>query len=481
MSTTTEKAQVIKAINDLGRRVTAADVATKTGLPLHKATTELNQVASETRGHLQVSTAGDIAYTFDPGFETTYLAQGMRKFLQDAWDKIFKVVFFLVRISFGIGLILSFLIVIGLIIALMLAGRGNSDSDSDSGGGGFSMDFLDYMLLRDFFFWNMYPAYTTYGYNDYDRPYELYDRSTTRIPETNNNFVTNCFSFLFGDGSPNLNLDERKWQLIAQVIKANNGVVTAEQLAPYTGADPKNEDGVLPVLVRFEGKPEVTSSGNILYTFPSLQVTAKSQALSALPSYLQEFNWLFTAVPSESLVPVYILAGLNFIGSWFLFSHIHSAAILFSFAGLIKLLVIYGTLFLLVPAVRWAVLKWKNGQIDARNAKRQEYAALLRNPSAELLRKFGEAKRYRIGEKNVRTDDVAYTTDKDVLDQEFDETTNKPVHSDASHPDHISHPDQPKQISFDPQSAENIDHVISLKEKDTVEEKVDRKKRQWKP
>ena len=123
----------------------------------------------------------------------------------------------------------------------MLAGRGG-DNDSDSGGGGgFSFDFLDYLLLSDFFYWNTYPtysAYGTYGYNDYDRPYELYDRSTTRVPETNNNFMMNCFSFLFGDGQPNANLEERKWQLIAQVIKANNGVVTAEQLAPYTGADP---------------------------------------------------------------------------------------------------------------------------------------------------------------------------------------------------------------------------------------------------
>lgn len=487
MSSTPEKTQVIKAINDLGRRVTAADVATKSGLPLNKATTELNKVAAETRGHLQVSTAGDIAYTFDPGFESAYLAQGFKKVLQDIWAQIFKVGFFIVRISFGIGLILSLVIVVCLMIAAMLAGRGG-DGDGDSGGGGgggggggFSLDFFDIMMLQNLFYWNSYPTYTTYGYNDYDRPYELYDRSTTRVPETNNNFILNCFSFLFGDGQPNLNLDERKWQLIAQVVKANNGVVTAEQLAPYTGADPKNEDGVLPVLVRFDGKPEVTSSGNIVYTFPSLQVTAKTQALSALPSYLQEFNWLFTAVPTESLVLVYILAGLNFLGSLFLFTHIKTVPLFFTFAGLIKLLVLYGSLFLIVPTVRWAVLKWLNGRIDARNETREQYAAKLRNPSDELLTKLAEAKRYRIGEKNVRKDDVAYTTDKDILDQEFDETSNKPLHAtgataDAPNAEHTS-----KQISFDPNTQDTIDHVISLKEKETVEEKVDQKRRKWSP
>ena len=50
--------------------------------------------------------------------------------------------------------------------------------------------------------------------------------------------------------------------------------MTAEQLAPYTGADPTNEDGALPALVRFNGTPEVTDDGHILYTFPALQVSA---------------------------------------------------------------------------------------------------------------------------------------------------------------------------------------------------------------
>ena len=55
--------------------------------------------------------------------------------------------------------------------------------------------------------------------------------------------------------------------MVAQLIRNQGGVVTAEQLAPYTGADPKNEDGALPVLVRFNGFPEVTDEGFILVHF----------------------------------------------------------------------------------------------------------------------------------------------------------------------------------------------------------------------
>jgi hypothetical protein len=495
----TEKDQVIKAINDLGRRVTAADVATKSGLPLLKATSELNKVAAETNGHLQVSTAGDIAYTFDAGFQNAYLAQGMKKTLNEIGEKIFKVGFFLLRISFGVGLILSFLVIVVLIIAAILFAQRGSDSDSDSGyGGGFGgFDFFDWMLLRNFFYWGpTYPVYVPYNdYNDYGRNYDLYDKPTTRQPETNNNFIMNCFSFLFGDGAPNLNLEERKWQLIAQIIKQNNGVVTAEQLAPFTGADPANEDGVLPVLVRFDGKPEVTDTGNIVYTFPSLQVTAKSMSFAPLPTFLKEFDWEFTSVPASALVPVFILAGLNFFGAIFLVTHLW-IPIFHAFSGLIHWLMIYGTLFLVVPMARYGVLRWLNGNIALRNEQRSKYADAMRNPPAEVSKKLAEAKHYRIGEKRVRADDLVYRTDRDVIDQDFnhedrkfDEELRKGAINQQTQ--HTLQPNQPHQNQHaqrqQPQQSsdsaakgqEEPDHIISIKPKETSDVKPIKSKRPW--
>ena len=52
MPLTKEKQIVIKAINDLGRYVSAADVATKTGLPVAKATQNLNQISARNIGSL---------------------------------------------------------------------------------------------------------------------------------------------------------------------------------------------------------------------------------------------------------------------------------------------------------------------------------------------------------------------------------------------------------------------------------------------
>ncbi|GKE92825.1 hypothetical protein Tco_1573920, partial [Tanacetum coccineum] len=66
--------------------------------------------------------------------------------------------------------------------------------------------------------------------------------------------------------------------MIGQYIASNGGVVTAEELAPYLdveSAEKTDDDSyILPVLLRFDGQPQVDEEGNILYGFPLLQRTA---------------------------------------------------------------------------------------------------------------------------------------------------------------------------------------------------------------
>jgi hypothetical protein len=419
---TAEKEKVIKAINDLGRRVTAADVATKTGLPFLVVATELNRVASETGGSLQVATTGDVAYKFAPGFQSAYLAKGMAKFFQQAFAVIFTAGFFLLRISFGVALILSLLIIIVAIILIVL--RMGSDRD-DGGGGdsGFNLDFLDFMILRDLFWWNYNPVYgSNYGYNVGTGRWDSsgYDYRPPALQQKKGNFFFNVFSFLFGDGDPNKNIEDRKWQLIAASIKHNNGVVTAEQLAPYTGADPTNEDGVLPVLVRFNGQPEVTEKGNIIYTFPSLAVTATERKTERafFDSYLAEQNWPFSNTPIDDLIPVIFLATINLLGSWWL---LHAVRFSHSLVMLAMVLVVYGTAFVLVPLVRYGVLLVINSRIEARNAKREEFAARLINADKALLEKLQEAQGLAQNTHAIEAKDIVYTTERENLEQEFEE------------------------------------------------------------
>jgi hypothetical protein len=408
---TQEKERVIKAINELGRKVSVADVATKTGLPLVVATSQLNQVAADTKGHLQVSTAGDITYQFDYGFQSAYLAKGIERALRNFFQSLFRAGFFLLRISFGIMLILSLVIIVAVFFIVMQSLSRGNDSDSDSG---FNFDFFDYLILRDLLFWD-------YAYSPYRGGYGGgYGQINQRRKQ--GNFLYNCFSFLFGDGNPNAKLEEERWQMVAKLIRERGGVVTADELTPYTDADPKNEDGVLPVLVRFDGRPEVTDSGNIVYLFPSLQVSAGTTGSesSRVPAFLRELRWPFTNVSSDSLTLVGVLAAINFLGSWWLFAETMKMPFLHNLLPLTLTLVVYGSLFVLIPLGRWISLGYLNGQIDARNSKRQEQAERVKNADRDLSNKLAESGHFRTKLKQLDASETVYTTDKDLLEQEID-------------------------------------------------------------
>jgi hypothetical protein len=477
-----QKQQIINAIRDLGRRVTAADVATKTGLPVLVVQQKLNEVASDTSGHMQVGSAGDIVYSFSPAFASAYLAKGVSLAMQQAGEKIFNVLFYLVRISFGIALILSLVIVVVLIIAtafLMSRGAGGDDRrdggmfDGDlfggGGGGGFHFSFWDWMILRDLLWWNG-------GYRNYEPVRYRYDQPTVRR-RSRSSFLLNCFSFLFGDGDPNEGLAEKKWQVIAQVIKHHNNVVTSEQLAPYTGADPNDQDAVLPVLARFNGRPEVSDSGNIVYVFESLQTIAAEQTINP-PPFLQEFKWKFTNVDEGELLPVYIVAGLNVAGSWYLWNvvtHLNlesvPATAIPSAHNLVLLvlgLVIYGTAFVAIPIIRTIINKLRNVGIEKRNIARFRYSQMLANPTPELKTKLKEAYLYKVRDRKISQQDVVYTTEKDSLDQD-DELSDQFKQLENSKAG--SKPQKGKQYNFAPEAGSVAveDHSVSSNEDDVRE------------
>jgi hypothetical protein len=88
------------------------------------------------------------------------------------------------------------------------------------GGGGFGYDPFWGPSPFDFFYYRPY-----YGY--YAMPGE-----ERRDPDEMG-FLESIFSYIFGDGDPNRGLEEKRLSLAANMIRENNGSVTAEQLAPF--------------------------------------------------------------------------------------------------------------------------------------------------------------------------------------------------------------------------------------------------------
>ena len=93
---------VMQAVEALNYRVTVGDVASRAGLDVQVAQQGLLALASETQGHMQVSEAGEIAYEFPKNFRGILRNKYWQLRMQEMLSKIWQVLFYLIRVSFGI-------------------------------------------------------------------------------------------------------------------------------------------------------------------------------------------------------------------------------------------------------------------------------------------------------------------------------------------------------------------------------------------
>lgn len=255
-------------------KVIAADVAAQAGVSLSEAQQGLTALAAVSRANLAVTDDGDLLYEF-PDDLNQVLQQNSAKYRSlQLWRQVWPSLFWVLRVSFGVTLLVS-LVAIFSTIFFISSSSSSSDDDrrrSDSrGGGGFGggVNFFWGPSPLDFFYYRPYGYYGSYY-------------ASQRPPEMG--FFESVFSYIFGDGNPNVNLDQERLQKAATVIRSNGGAVTAEQLAPFcddlpdqpSGSSYVNEAFVLPIVSSLGGQPKVTEDGDIVYVFPDLQATATS-------------------------------------------------------------------------------------------------------------------------------------------------------------------------------------------------------------
>jgi hypothetical protein len=474
---------VLDAIKSLGLKVVPADVATAAGLPVLVATQELNKVAAETNAHLLVSDAGTITYSFDPRFEQAYSVSGAKHFFRwigriflnaflSCARIFFLVSFFLLRMSFGVILVGSVIaLAVVAVLAVIAAIAGAADGNGD-GGGGIDIQAPDISLDAGMFdmrpwwlYWCFDWTWDWWYYGDYlwgnpySRPsYNLGNTGispySTDVPELKkkSKFLDNCFTLLFGEGDPNAKIDERRWNDIGKVIKLNQGVVASDQIAPYSDVKANTEDWMLPVLVRFNGAPDVTESGNIIYSFPAFQehvqiadahseqsqtnadqlrslvsghiqrqniIKQSETAKTSTEAYLNENLWDFGNLDFSDMLPIFTFAAGGFGLGYALIVASAKIAFLGLLIPLFVGIMIYSSMFVLIPAIRYCINKQLNIPIEERNQVRLEASAKLRHPSAELQAKLDEARAEAIHNLSTRDEHLAYTTEKDDLEQRF--------------------------------------------------------------
>ncbi|WP_026099126.1 hypothetical protein [Kamptonema formosum] len=414
---------IMQAVEQLGYRVTTGDVASKAGLELNLAERGLLALASDAGGHLQVAETGDIVYLFPKDFRAILRNKYLQLQLKEWWEKVWRVLFYLIRISFGIALLLSILLIfLTIAVIIITVNSSNRDSnnrnDSRSSGGGI-------IFVPNFWFGPNWYWFLSW---DYDSPHRHRQSQPREM-----NFLEAVYSFLFGDGNPNADLEERRWQEIATVIRNSKGAVVAEQIAPYLdelgeGYAKEYEEYMLPVLTRFNGRPEVSPEGQIVYHFPDLQTAAQTRKSQPVSPYLQEIPRRFSRATSGQLMLAAGLGILNFVGGLVLGSLLKDSTVAAQLGGLVAftqsiywLLLGYGTAFLAVPLIRYFWQQWRNRKIEARNQTRQERADILTQPDEQLQKKLEFARRFA-AERIIGSEDLAYTTETDLIEQEMQQS-----------------------------------------------------------
>lgn len=441
---------VIKAVESLSKqpRQTVEDIAATAGLSIANATDEAVKLATLTGASIDVTDQGDIAYRFPSNVRAILRARSFRASFIMTWRRIAPAVFLVGRVAFGALLILS--IAITFIAIAAISSAGHSDDDRQRHRGShiaprlfFGPDLFDTML---------YPR--PYSYRSSYYPGTMHTRRANG--QQGMSFLESVYSFVFGDGDPNLDFEQRRWKSVAALIRANRGALTAEQLAPLLDPPLNRDDStnvvdesfVLPALTRFHGHPEVTESGDIIYVFPSFMKTGARfpgsveivGTRSSSPVLEQEVK--LTGASDSQRIMVLALGAINLLGVILLGGKLMSAVpvtrdaaqfILFV-RSLYPTLLTYAASFFVIPILRWLGLRRKNAKIRERNLARTESARILARGGIDVRRKIRAAESYVVRDGSVRTENVVYSSDRDAFEQrrwqddmidEFDRRLNK--------------------------------------------------------
>lgn len=443
------------AILTRGNRVTVGDVASTSGLSIFEAEKALKALAADSLATLAVSNQGEILYCFPSGFQGAIRNRSLKTRLESFLAATNEISGYLIRVLYGTALISSIAIVTTALLVIASSSRDDRGRGrSGGGGGGISFNYSGTRALfnlTDYLFF-------------YDPYYYRRRRMAMFRGEQRNswNFVEAVFSFVFGDGDPNIAYEEKKWEIVGKFIASKGGVVTAEQLAPFMDVNidqirgsSKNknrssevvvdESYVLPALTRFKGNPEVDAEGRIVYVFPALQTTADvrkqkewfnlkknkdnfpSAVSNAAAEEVLESSWNLTGVTGGQLGSVVALGVANLVGVLWLSTALTTPANAYALAmnglgwvfGTMPYLQVYAISFFIIPAVRWVLYQGRNQAITYRNEAKIAAQRQLTNPSPDLLKKMASAG--VLAQQNlVSKENAVFRSDKDVEEQPID-------------------------------------------------------------
>jgi len=395
--------QYKKIVNSLKRRrkgSTVSDICAATALPLSAVRELLPKAADEYSGHLRVTENGEILYYFPNGFTSRYrsISTRLKKIFEKTSYVIKKFLVYIFKFWIMIMLFGYFIIFILLALAtvfLQIAARSNSKGRSGS------VNFSAFNFLIRIWF-----------YSELTKP-----RYGGNLNRNSGSFKSNdkqpmhkaIFSFIFGEEDPNRDWEEQQNKAIIAYCQANKGVISLVEYMAFTGENsPDAEKSILYFCSKFEGSPEVTENGTIVYYFEKLLTHTDRNKLKELAAPVKRLK-LFSVNSKKKNGWFIAVNAFNLIfGSYFLYQsfaagHLISeiqyqaASAVYAYTHLFLQFVIYdphtiirialgivplvfSMFFWIIPAVRNNILKKENKKIKLSNFKRFSFNRIWSSP-----------------------------------------------------------------------------------------------------
>ena len=411
---------LLKLLGVQGGAWTIADVAIGTGMPMDVIEPRLLSLAVASGAQLRVADDGNVTYVFPAQLRRLLLARSWRLRLAACLRKVWSLLFWVIRCSFGVVLVVLVVLISLLVLLLGLALFWAEDDAANAllsiVGGAFELIIRIVVAVLTDQFWNGSPG--------------RFPAADEQSPPQRVAFLESVYSVLFGDGDPNKALEARRWQRIGGFLRYRGGVVIAEDLAPLLDLETppstaKADQGLLPVLLHFDGRPQVTDQGDLIYCFPSLRhrpeapssATADHSMLEGASLPLRERRIAFTHANQEQRWTYGILA-VSLLGLSLLLLH-WSLSLSAALVGIALFGLGYSLLLFALPLLRWFGWRRANAAIHQRNRWRQQWADWAQLHRDELVPKRREAACWRKTLPQI-SEGMVYTTEHDFLTQPID-------------------------------------------------------------
>jgi hypothetical protein len=364
---------LVKALRGKRGQLTKADAVAASGLPTHLVDESLDRLLKEYRSHLAVTEEGELLYSFEPGMvrrgEPTF-AERVRaagRWLARAGMWVFKVWITVTLVAY----VVAFLV---LLLGAMFGGSDRDRRSSRHGDGG--LGWLIWMFTPN---WGY-----GYGYHrdPWGRPIPGPEQRRRIGGRPRKKILQSVYDFVFGPAlpAPDKLADERE---ALAYIRENDGRITATDLVALHGWSYRRaEEEATRLLVDYDGEPEVTEDGVLVYAFPALLKSTDSDASRDWKPTWQKpeknpkltdnsptANWVIGAFAGFNLLVSFFAAG------WARAQYGLSGAVWTFFFTVFPL--IFFTLFLSVPGLRALAARVGNRRRALRNKRRESIRRIL--------------------------------------------------------------------------------------------------------